>query len=194
MCVGCSPPLLPLTPSPVSHPLLRLVGGNSQNEGRVEIFYDGRWGTVCDDNWYIDDANVVCRELGFVRALSAPGFSTFGTGTGQVGGGCWRVWPGCHVIRHALPQIWLDEVNCAGSEASIFQCPHGGWGVHNCAHSEDASVMCTSEPLLDRLESIMPAIILFSNALNSLLLFFYYSAILLIMLNSSSDINEYNYN
>ena len=75
-----------LSPSPTaSHPLLRLVGGNSQTEGRVEIFYDGRWGTICDDSWNIDDANVVCRMLGFQRAVSAPGFSTFGAGTGQVG-------------------------------------------------------------------------------------------------------------
>ena len=61
------------------------MGGNSQTEGRVEIFHDGRWGTVCDDSWNIDDANVVCRELGFQRAISAPGFSSFGSGTGQVG-------------------------------------------------------------------------------------------------------------
>ena len=68
----------------VSHPLVRLVGGNSEGEGRVEVFYHGEWGTVCDDHWSEIDANTVCIELGFAHALSSPGFSTFGEGSGQV--------------------------------------------------------------------------------------------------------------
>ena len=94
-----------ITPPTASHPLLRLVGGNSQTEGRVEIFYDGRWGTICDDSWNIDDANVVCRMLGFQRAISAPGFSSFGSGTGQVG----MPWVGGdlhHVIFLCLRSGW----------------------------------------------------------------------------------------
>ena len=68
----------------VSHPLIRLVGGNGPNEGRVEVFYHGEWGTVCDDHWSTVDAQVVCRELGYARAINAPGFGTFGQGTGRV--------------------------------------------------------------------------------------------------------------
>ncbi len=71
----------------VSHDLVRLVSGNGPNEGRVEVFHDGVWGTVCDDHWSIEDAEVVCRELGYQRALDAAGYGTFGTGTGTVGGG-----------------------------------------------------------------------------------------------------------
>ena len=72
----------------VSHPLVRLVNGNTEGEGRVEVFHEGVWGTVCDDHWSEIDANVVCRELGFARALSAPARSTYGAGTGTVSVDC----------------------------------------------------------------------------------------------------------
>ena len=42
-------------------------------------------------------------------------------------------------------QIWLDDVQCTGSEESIFLCPHSPWGEHNCVHAEDASAVCTSK-------------------------------------------------
>ena len=102
---------------------LRLVGGNWSEQGRVEVFYSGEWGTVCDDYWDINNARVVCRQLGYVTAISAPQSAHFGSGSGQ---------------------IWLDDVHCVGTETSIVTCPHGGWGTHNCGHSEDASVVCTS--------------------------------------------------
>ena len=103
---------------------LRLVGGNWNGEGRVEIFYNGHWGTVCDDGWGINDAQVVCRELGYSDALSAPMHAHFGSGNGQ---------------------IWLDNVNCQGHESSIVNCQHNGWGSHNCGHYEDASVICSGK-------------------------------------------------
>ncbi|NXK31712.1 MARCO protein, partial [Piprites chloris] len=96
---------------------IRLVGGSRR--GRVEVFYKGTWGTICDDHWTMQEAAVVCRMLGFSRAVSA---FTAGGGTGT---------------------IWLDEVNCGGAESSIFYCAKNNWGSHNCSHDEDAGVECS---------------------------------------------------
>ncbi|CAH3161057.1 unnamed protein product [Porites evermanni] len=104
---------------------LRLVGGSGSWEGRVEVLYNNIWGTVCDDSWDLRDAHVVCRQLGFARALSALGSSRFGAGRGQ---------------------IWLDDVACSGNESSLVYCRHRRWGIHNCGHHEDASVICSREP------------------------------------------------
>ncbi|OPJ79781.1 macrophage receptor MARCO [Patagioenas fasciata monilis] len=97
--------------------LVRIVG--SSRRGRVEIFYQGSWGTICDDGWSTEDATVVCRMLGYSRATSA---FTATAGTGP---------------------IWLDDVNCRGSESSIFDCSKSNWGVHNCNHNEDAGLECS---------------------------------------------------
>ncbi|CAN0225112.1 unnamed protein product [Bubo scandiacus] len=97
--------------------LVRIVGGGRR--GRVEVFYQGSWGTICDDDWDIQDATVVCRMLGYSRAIST--FTAI-PGTGQ---------------------IWLDDVKCRGSEYSIFECPKSNWGVNDCFHSEDAGVECS---------------------------------------------------
>eukprot|EP00037_Helgoeca_nana_P015140 m.141781 g.141781 ORF g.141781 m.141781 type:complete len:2442 (+) comp22882_c0_seq1:29-7354(+) len=98
---------------------VRLQDGPSLTSGRVEVFRNGAWGTVCDDSWGDFDAQVVCRELGFSGGF-ATSRASFGQGTGS---------------------ILMDDVACVGTEASIADCPHAA--VHNCAHSEDAGAVCT---------------------------------------------------
>ena len=52
-------------------------------EGRVEVYFNNTWGTICDDYWDLRDARVACRQLGFVDAISAEVFSRFGIGEGM---------------------------------------------------------------------------------------------------------------
>ena len=105
---------------------IRLVGGNNRTEGRVEINYNGTWGTVCDDNWNLPDAQVVCRQLGFDSAIEAVSNAQFGAGS------------------ESMP-ILLDDVICFGNEATLSQCLLPPVGQHNCRHYEDAGVRCYCE-------------------------------------------------
>ncbi|XP_033928318.1 soluble scavenger receptor cysteine-rich domain-containing protein SSC5D-like isoform X2 [Melopsittacus undulatus] len=101
---------------------LRLMGGSEPCSGRVEVFYGQQWGTVCDDGWDLEDADVVCRQLGCGRAMGAPHGAAYGEGSGP---------------------IWLDDVACNGNEEALVQCEAPAWGSHNCEHREDAGVVCT---------------------------------------------------
>lgn len=101
---------------------LRLVDGQHECEGRLEMYLNSKWGTVCDDAWDIPDAKVVCRQLGCGEAIAAWGEAHFGQGTGT---------------------ILLDNLKCNGTEASLGNCSHISWDVHNCDHSEDAGVTCS---------------------------------------------------
>ena len=93
---------------PVGYYQIRLTGGSNPNEGRLEVFINGQWGTVCRDWWDTYDTQVACRQLGYQ------------TGTHT------------HNYRFGSGPIWLDDVQCTGEEQVIWDCPHLGIGNHNC--------------------------------------------------------------
>ncbi|NWJ03201.1 SRCRM protein, partial [Crypturellus undulatus] len=101
---------------------VRLVHRTGRCAGRVEIYYNGTWGTVCDDSWDLLDATVVCRQLGCGMAVDFTVSAHYGEGSGQ---------------------IWLDDVNCSGDEAAVWDCPARPWGQHNCRHNQDAGIVCS---------------------------------------------------
>ncbi|KAG9278919.1 antigen WC1.1-like [Astyanax mexicanus] len=105
---------------------VRLAGGSYRCDGRVELWREGQWGTVCDDGWDKQDADVVCAQLGCGSSTSVlVQGRPYGQGTGP---------------------ILRDELNCTGEESSLWECP-AVMGDHDCGHKEDAGVVCSEYSL-----------------------------------------------
>ncbi len=99
------------------------IDGDSICSGRVEVLSNNQWGTVCGDSWDMTDAVVVCRELGCGSPVEV-NKGAYGSGIGP---------------------IWMDDVKCTGTEATLRHCRSNGWGVHDCKHASDAGVVCRGE-------------------------------------------------
>ncbi|XP_019631612.1 PREDICTED: deleted in malignant brain tumors 1 protein-like [Branchiostoma belcheri] len=102
---------------------IRLAEGSGPNEGRVEVrpADSSRWGTVCHNGFDLKDAEVVCRMLGYANVYRVRPNAYFGEGTGP---------------------IYLEDLQCDGTESSLFNCSHRGWWVHDCKHGDDVGVVC----------------------------------------------------
>ncbi|XP_061086575.1 scavenger receptor cysteine-rich type 1 protein M130-like [Conger conger] len=106
---------------------VRLVNGSSPCAGRVEVYHQGGWGTVCHYGLDMSAAGVVCRQLGCGDAVDALGEAHFGPGSGR---------------------IWMAGVFCSGSESSLKQCGSQGWTEDHCDHREGAGVICSEVRLV----------------------------------------------
>ena len=111
---------------------IRLVEGGNIYEGRIELFNDYEWVSVCENGWNINAANVVCRDLGYAGVIkSSKQMSFFGPGSSTV---------------------ILEDVSCKGYEKSLMsQCTHSGssdiysskWPIgRTCEHTQDVGVAC----------------------------------------------------
>ena len=101
---------------------IRLVDGPTENSGRVEIYREGEWGTICDDQWEEDEAIVACRQLGFFGLGRLAAVNEFGG------------------VSTDSPILYA--VDCSGSQSSLEECEFGEWDTGRCTHREDVSVVC----------------------------------------------------
>ncbi|XP_030847855.1 deleted in malignant brain tumors 1 protein-like [Strongylocentrotus purpuratus] len=101
---------------------VRLVNGPSPSEGRVEILYNGQWNTICDDSWNLEEAQVVCRQLGYsTDNVVARSSAYYGQGSGPI-----------------------QQVQCSGSEYTLASCTLTS-GDYACGHYQDAGVRCGTD-------------------------------------------------
>ena len=104
---------------------VRLVGGATPLEGRVEVFFLGQWGTVCSYSWNLADATVVCRQLGYLRAVEAPRYAAFGAGNFS---------------------SWDRDVYCSGTERNLTECINYSYHLGSfCFFFQNAGVVCSSQ-------------------------------------------------
>ncbi|XP_031604613.1 deleted in malignant brain tumors 1 protein-like [Oreochromis aureus] len=104
---------------------VRLVNSTDECSGRVEVRHGDQWHTVCDEDWTLSKAEVVCESLGCGRAVKAHGGAFFGQGTGSV--------------------VEASNV-CFDNVTSLQQCSVKGFRSATCGHEHDAGVLCAGKP------------------------------------------------
>ena len=103
---------------------VRLIGGSTRYEGRLQTFFNSKWGSVCNNEWDFNDARVTCRQLGFSDALMAVTSLKYGNADEE-------------------EEYFLDSVKCSGDEPGLHYCESSGFGNQACGISEVAGVVCT---------------------------------------------------
>eukprot|EP00731_Ephydatia_muelleri_P037447 Em0474g1a len=157
-----------LFPETDSRLLVRLAGGPTPAEGRMELYYNGSYGTICQIGWDLVDATVVCKSLGYAAALVAMGGAAMVLVQGRHNHSSDQCAEDAQVICRQLgfsgtsvafsnayfgagssnQPIWLDDVNCIGTETNVGQCLSEDGVSHNCVHLEDAGVRCSGPQLI----------------------------------------------
>lgn len=124
-------------PFPTPHDgSLRLAEGLSTNVGRVEIYYQGEWGTICGNEWTYGDAGVICRQLGYPGVDSFSKGSPYEEGSGPI----------------------MGVLGCRGYEWFWQDCPFDEWSTPYCSHTEDANVACSLTGKSDLSQSAVQSI------------------------------------
>ena len=102
---------------------IRLVDGDSDSEGRLEVYHNELWGTVCDDLFDLDSARVACRQLGFTDVLSWESSFSYADANGPIG---------------------IHSVQCDGDEESLLNCSfRDDLDTYLCFHFEDVRISCS---------------------------------------------------
>ena len=132
---------------------LRLMGGSNMFEGRVELCWNETWGTICDGFWSTNDANVACRQLGFLDTGNASACSNLGLSQAFMLATLNSTTTGATAYAnayfgHGTGPILLDDLLCNGQESRLIDCPRftsQGIGTYDFCpngHGEDAGVAC----------------------------------------------------
>lgn len=140
-----SPSCIADTWEPAKAGSIRLTGGPDSSAGRVEIFLNGEWGTVCNSGWSMKNSEVVCRELEHSGAVQVTDSRSFGSGGGH---------------------IWLSSVECVGNESRLIDCPRVPTTCSS--HTTDVGVVCKSECDVNH---VMSHTVKHTNAMNNALHF-----------------------
>lgn len=102
---------------------IRLVGGSQDNEGRVQLYYNGQWSAVCNGDWDFNDARVACRQLGHADAVLSVKMPKYGN-------------------RPNKELQVLNYVHCKGNESGLQYCSSDEFGIASCNENEVAGVVC----------------------------------------------------
>ena len=107
------------------------MDGEDDSIGRLEIFHDNQFGSLCDDQWdenKLNNARVACNQLGYTYVNVADMYQV-PLGTDE-------------------HPIWLDNVVCDGTETTLSECAANDWNVNDCTHYEDVGISCLKSKLL----------------------------------------------
>ena len=122
------------------------MGGNIENEGRVEVCINGAWGTVCDTQWDGTDAAVVCRQRGYLQEGIHRDKKCCSCCFWEVNNICKHFSIGAVAFSNAhfgtgIGSVFLNSVSCSGTETGLLNCPYST-STSSCSHTDDAGMRC----------------------------------------------------